>query len=93
MIETGVGVDIDDEGRIMVMMMRGRKTETKTTTTTKRWMRVVFAPWVKGTDEEDRGVEFEIWGGGVRAIQKGKGKGNANADGNENENDIKTQST
>ena len=33
-------------------------------------MRVVFTPWVAGTEERDEGVEFEIWSGGVRAIIK-----------------------
>lgn len=32
----------------------------------RRWMRVVFAPWVEGTG--GKGVEFEIWGGGVRTV-------------------------
>lgn len=63
-IETGV--DDDDESNIMIL----RERKTKKTMTTKRWMRVVFAPWVKGTDEEDKGVEFEIWSGGIRAVQK-----------------------
>ena len=78
-IETGFDDD-DDESNIM--MVRGRK--AKTTMTTKRWMRVVFAPWVKGTDEEDRGVEFEIWSGGVRAIQERNA--NANANGSKSQN-------
>lgn len=33
-------------------------------------MRVVFAPWVKDTGEMEKGVEFEIWSGGVRAVDK-----------------------
>ncbi|KAJ9641884.1 DNA repair protein rhp57 [Coniosporium tulheliwenetii] len=32
----------------------------------RRWMRVVFAPWVGPS--EGRGVEFEICGGGVRSL-------------------------
>ena len=36
----------------------------------RRWMRLVFAPWVKGTGEREKGVEFEVWGGGIRAINK-----------------------
>lgn len=36
----------------------------------RRWMRIVFAPWVKGTGEKETGVEFEIWSGGVRAVSK-----------------------
>ena len=35
-----------------------------------RWMRIVFAPWVKGTRETDKGVEFEVWNGGVRAVSR-----------------------
>lgn len=31
-------------------------------------MRVAFAPWVKGTGEKEKGVEFEVWNGGVRAV-------------------------
>lgn len=40
---------------------------TMTTTRTRRWMKVVFAPWVRATGEEDTGVEFEIGKGGIRA--------------------------
>ena len=36
----------------------------------RRWMRIVFAPWVQGTGEKEKGVEFEIWSGGVRAVCK-----------------------
>ena len=36
----------------------------------RRWMRLVFAPWAEGTAEGENGVEFEIWGGGVRAVNK-----------------------
>lgn len=36
----------------------------------RRWMRVVFTPWVAGTEERHEGVEFEIWSGGVRAIKR-----------------------
>ena len=38
----------------------------------RRWMRLVFAPWAEGTGEGDgeMGVEFEIWGGGVRAVRR-----------------------
>ena len=36
----------------------------------RRWMRVVFSPWVAGFEERDEGVEFEIWSGGVRAIKR-----------------------
>lgn len=38
----------------------------------RRWMRVVFAPWARGVGNGERGVEFEIWTGGVRAIQIAK---------------------
>lgn len=37
----------------------------------RRWMRVVFAPWVAGVGPGQRGVEFEIWAGGVRAVREG----------------------
>lgn len=37
----------------------------------RRWMRVVFAPWVKGTGDAEPGVEFEVWAGGVRAVRRG----------------------
>lgn len=33
----------------------------------RRWMKVVFAPWVEGVGE-GKGVEFEIYGGGIRAV-------------------------
>ena len=36
----------------------------------RRWMRVAFAPWVEATAEQDMGVEFEIWAGGVRAVEQ-----------------------
>ena len=34
----------------------------------RRWMRIVFAPWVESTGETEKGVEFEIWRGGLRAV-------------------------
>jgi len=34
----------------------------------------VFAPWVEGAGVGERGVEFEIWRGGVRAV-RGEGVG------------------
>ena len=37
----------------------------------RRWMRIVFAPWVRGTGEREKGIEFEIWSGGVRAVSSG----------------------
>ncbi|KAJ9666049.1 DNA repair protein rhp57 [Coniosporium apollinis] len=39
----------------------------------RRWMRVVFAPWVGPS--EGRGVEFEICGGGVRSLGGGEVEG------------------
>lgn len=36
-------------------------------------MRIVFAPWVVGTKEDARGVEFELWAGGVRAVGREDG--------------------
>ena len=38
----------------------------------RRWMRVVFAPWVAPTG--GRGVEFEIVRGGVRGVVREEGK-------------------
>ncbi|MCJ1463023.1 hypothetical protein MMC07_001627 [Pseudocyphellaria aurata] len=35
----------------------------------RRWMRVVFAGWVRATSEEEKGVEFELWAGGIRALK------------------------
>ena len=29
---------------------------------------MVFAPWVRGVGEGEKGVEFEIWGGGLRGV-------------------------
>ena len=37
----------------------------------RRWMRIVFAPWVRDTGEREKGIEFEIWSGGVRAVSSG----------------------
>ncbi|KAL9129256.1 MAG: hypothetical protein Q9217_002236 [Psora testacea] len=34
----------------------------------RRWMRMVYAPWAEPTEEGQKGVEFEVWAGGVRAI-------------------------
>ena len=39
----------------------------------RRWMRVVFAPWVGGVRAGGRGVEFEVWRGGVRGVRGGDG--------------------
>ncbi|MCJ1477311.1 hypothetical protein MMC13_005982 [Lambiella insularis] len=39
----------------------------------KRWMRVVFAPWVAGVRPDERGVEFEIWAGGIKAVKERDG--------------------
>lgn len=77
-IITENGVVVDDENSIMIMKMKEGKSAT---TTTKRWMRVVFAPWVRGTSEKDKGVEFEIWSGGVRGIGKGIADANASESG------------
>ena len=38
--------------------------------TWRRWMRVAFAPWVASTREQDMGVEFEIWSGGLKAVEQ-----------------------
>lgn len=35
----------------------------------RRWMKVVFAGWVRATSEEEKGVEFELWAGGIRAVK------------------------
>ncbi|MCJ1399580.1 hypothetical protein MMC11_002782 [Xylographa trunciseda] len=40
----------------------------------RRWLRVVFAPWVRGVGAGERGVEFELWSGGVRALRVGEGE-------------------
>ena len=34
----------------------------------RRWMRVAFSAWAPPTGEGEKGVEFEIWGGGLRAV-------------------------
>ena len=39
----------------------------------KRWAKVVFAPWVAAEWEGRRGLEFEVWEGGVRAVRQGDG--------------------
>lgn len=42
----------------------------------RRWMRVAFSAWAPPTGEGENGVEFEIWGGGLRAVGVvGEGKG------------------
>lgn len=37
----------------------------------KRYMKVVFASWAAATGSEERGTEFEIWSGGLRAVGQG----------------------
>lgn len=32
-------------------------------------MKVVFAGWASPTGEGEKGVEFEVWAGGIRAIK------------------------
>lgn len=52
----------------------------------RRWMRLVFGAWVRGTAETDKGAEFEIWAGGVRAIGEGVGdRTNGSFEGSRNE--------
>ncbi|KAI9777482.1 MAG: hypothetical protein M1835_005234 [Candelina submexicana] len=34
----------------------------------RRWMKVVFAPWVEGEEKYGKGVEFEIRGEGIRSV-------------------------
>lgn len=44
----------------------------------RRWVKVVFAAWVApaGGDGDERGVEVEIWEGGVRGVlMQGEGEG------------------
>ncbi|KAL8756200.1 MAG: hypothetical protein Q9184_004577 [Pyrenodesmia sp. 2 TL-2023] len=40
----------------------------------KRYLRVVFTSWGPSTGVMDRGTEFEIWGGGVRAVEGKEGE-------------------
>lgn len=40
----------------------------------KRYLKVVFASWGPSTGVMDRGTEFEIWGGGVRAVEGKQGE-------------------
>ena len=46
----------------------------------RRWMRVAFSKWAPPTGDGERGVEFEIWGGGLRAV-KGEERGEEKGDG------------
>jgi DNA repair protein RAD57 len=34
----------------------------------RRWMRVVYSPWVEGVGEGEQGVEFVIEGSGMRSV-------------------------
>lgn len=36
--------------------------------TWRRWMKVAFAAWAESTPDDRRGMEFEIWEGGLRAV-------------------------
>lgn len=38
----------------------------------RRWIRVVFAAWAPPTMDGERGVEIEVWAGGVRAVGEGE---------------------
>ncbi|KAI4243640.1 MAG: hypothetical protein LQ352_006993, partial [Teloschistes flavicans] len=40
----------------------------------KRYMKVAFCAWAPSTAVEERGTEFEIWEGGVRAVDDGRKK-------------------
>ena len=44
----------------------------------RRWMRVAFSAWAPPNGEGEKGVEFEIWGGGLRAVG---GEGDEKEDG------------
>ena len=35
----------------------------------RRWMRVAFSAWAPPTGEGEKGVEFEIWAGGLRVVK------------------------
>lgn len=39
----------------------------------RRWMKVVFAGWAQATAEGEKGVEFEVWAGGIRAMKTAGG--------------------
>lgn len=36
--------------------------------TWRRWLKVAFAAWAESTPDSGQGVEFEIWSGGLRAV-------------------------
>ncbi|KAL8844077.1 MAG: hypothetical protein Q9176_001483 [Flavoplaca citrina] len=38
----------------------------------RRYMKVAFASWAPATGSEEKGTEFEIYGGGLRAIERKK---------------------
>lgn len=57
-------------------------------------MKVVFAGWVKATGEGEKGVEFEVWTGGIRAIRTaGIDAGVGVLKGNREDNDEENQKT
>ena len=57
-------------------------------------MKVVFAGWVKATGEGEKGVEFEVWTGGIRAIRTaGIDAGDGVLKGNREDNDEENQKT
>lgn len=63
--ERDYGITGTGEGEVAVEGVGGAEWNSRRW---RRWMRVVFAPWVKETGEREKGVEFEIWSGGVRAL-------------------------
>ena len=38
----------------------------------RRWMKVAFGAWVEATPDAERGIEFYIWSGGLKAIDTRK---------------------
>lgn len=54
----------------------------------RRYMKVVFAPWVRGTEGvEGKGVEFEITAAGMRTLRGGNGDGDGDGVGTVEEAD------
>ena len=54
------------------MALLGEATEKESadwsSRTWRRWVKVAFSAWAEGTPGSRQGVEFEIWSGGLRAV-------------------------
>ncbi|KAL8991634.1 MAG: hypothetical protein Q9169_007799 [Polycauliona sp. 2 TL-2023] len=73
--QIGCRIALVKEQQICANRAEGSSNESGADWTPKQWKRylkVVFASWAPATGSEERGTEFEIWSGGLRAVGQGK---------------------